>query len=666
MKKNLIRIAALTTIFAFGLGLSLTINKQPVRNEAAQYIDNFDNYVYSGSYYSGISETAGDGLNGELRTALTSLIYPKDWYTYGSSGDNHLSTQLQYADEDPTNPNNMIYFYTRDSVTKNAASSWNREHVWPQSLSNDNYGTDDGAGSDVLHIRPTYNSTNSQRGSLLMGDVNKSGAVIYNGMTYGYIKNSKFEPIDSVKGDVARIFMYVWTAYRSAYSNRPLNLLSAIESYDTLLKWHTLDKPDVLEGHRNDYAEQSVQKNRNPFVDHPEYAWKIFGDSASSSVKEACIEAYPGDGSLPQAKIMTGISISGKAIKTEYYVGQSFDPAGLTVTANYDDDSAKTIPASNCTWTPNPLVEGTSEVTCTYNGFSAKYSGITVIARDTPGGVYSVEFLTTADSGTDVTASTISSQWKNNTLVESVSDLSKVYPGEKGLKLGSSKANGKITFNLKNDAQNNIIRVAIQTTQFSGSAYYTVKLGNTTIGSGVEAGSLFQKELNKESASKLTIESNGRLYLNSISVEIYQSSQSSSSSQPPISSSSVPPTSSESSSSAYSESSSSSSVSSEDSSSSISSEYSSSSASNSEASSSSLISSSESSTLSSTTSSVEASSSEIISEQSTSEQTSSSFSNESSEPKKSTGGCHGSILGAVSLAGFTALIGLVFVLSKKK
>ena len=73
-------------------------------------------------------------------TALTSLIHPSGWYTYGSTGSDHLDSVLQDADEDPTNPNNMIFLYTRNSVAKchsiSASGPWNREHVWPQSLSN--------------------------------------------------------------------------------------------------------------------------------------------------------------------------------------------------------------------------------------------------------------------------------------------------------------------------------------------------------------------------------------------------------------------------------------------------------------------------------------------------------------------------------------------------
>ena len=139
MKKSVITLSALSIVFALGLGLVAVKNStQPVNSVSAEpHTANFDPYTYSGSYYDDIDATKlSEGLSGTLRTTLTSLIYPEGWYTYGGSGSNTLSTQLQYADEDPTNSSNMIYLYTRNSVKKNAASSWNREHVWCQSLSN--------------------------------------------------------------------------------------------------------------------------------------------------------------------------------------------------------------------------------------------------------------------------------------------------------------------------------------------------------------------------------------------------------------------------------------------------------------------------------------------------------------------------------------------------
>ena len=317
MKRNnkLLKITTLFTAFAIGASLIVVQNKKATEVQAAQHINNYALYSYSGNYYNSFNFNLSGGLNGALREALTTLIYPKGWYTYGSQGETHLATQLQYADQDPTNSNNMVYFYTRDSVKKNPATGWNREHCWPQSLSNKCWG-ESKAGTDILHLRPTYSNTNSSRGNDKYADVNKASPREYNGMTFGYGSGSSFEPLDSVKGDAARIIMYTWTAYKNYYSNLP-DITNVFESYDTLLRWHAQDKPDVLEGNRNNYCETSVQKNRNPFVDHPELAWKIFGDQASTSVKNACMEAYPASGYTPDVgdeDELTGISLNDSSL----------------------------------------------------------------------------------------------------------------------------------------------------------------------------------------------------------------------------------------------------------------------------------------------------------------------------------------------------------------
>ena len=310
-KKNVIKLITVSAIFALGVSLTINANNNSVTKvEAAQYLNDYDPYTYNGSYYEEIDFTASEGMNGKIREDITNLIIPEDFYSYYSSGNDHLSTQLQYADEDPTNSDNMVYFYTRDSVAKNPATSWNREHVWCQSLSNGNWGTEKG-GTDLLHIRPVYESVNSSRGNNVYADLNKSGAKYYEGKLYGYANNDYFEPIDQVKGDVARIIMYMWTAYKDYENYSDLNITDIIESYDTLLRWHTLDKPDALEGHRNDYVESSIQQNRNPFVDRPELAWEIFGNNASSAVKNACKEVYPSCGYAPNPNnVKTELSLA--------------------------------------------------------------------------------------------------------------------------------------------------------------------------------------------------------------------------------------------------------------------------------------------------------------------------------------------------------------------
>ena len=280
---------------SYGLFANTTVYEiQPVL--AASHPANYDPYVYSGNYYSGIS-----GTGASLRAALTTLIHPTSVPKYSGTGDNTLAQHLQKADEDPTNSSNMIYLYTRNSVKKNAAGSWNREHVWPQSLSNNCWGQGR-AGADMLHLRPTYNTTNSTRSNDLYGEVTGGTERVYNGITYGYSKNGYFMPLDSVKGDVARICMYVWVAYHDEYLSRLPALTKVFQSMDVLMSWHIQDKPDVMEGNRNNYVESSTQGNRNPFVDHPEYAWKIFGDkefNLSQSVYNQAVATYPDSGYNP-------------------------------------------------------------------------------------------------------------------------------------------------------------------------------------------------------------------------------------------------------------------------------------------------------------------------------------------------------------------------------
>ena len=380
-KQNLIRLAILTTVFALSAGLVIaTRSSKPTRVVAAQNLNNYAAYTYSGSYYDGIDFTASDGMDGNLRKALTTKIYPSGFYTYSGSGSTYLSTILQYADEDPTNSNNMVYLYTRNSVTKNAASSWNREHVWCQSLSNDNWGTTKG-GTDILHIRPVYDSVNSSRGNKPYADLNHSGAKYYNDMLYGYADKTYFEPIDAVKGDVARTIMYLWTTYNN--TTKPLNILSVFKDYNTLISWHTNDKPDVLEGNRNNYAQTSRQGNRNPFVDHPELAWRIFGSQVSASVKNACMEAYPST-SGSETIDPTGISLNKSTSTLEegnkLQLSATLEPSGATGTVSWSSNNtaAATVNSSGLV---TAVKEGIATITASVNGYNATCV-ITVVASN--------------------------------------------------------------------------------------------------------------------------------------------------------------------------------------------------------------------------------------------------------------------------------------------
>jgi len=86
--------------------------------------------------------------------------------------------------------------------------------------------------------------------------------------------------------------------------------------------------------------------------------------------------------SATSSKILTDIAVSGTLTKTAYYVGESFDPSGLTITATYDDLTTKDV-TSSCSFTD--LTEGLTSVTATYvEGEVTKTAvigGITVSVR---------------------------------------------------------------------------------------------------------------------------------------------------------------------------------------------------------------------------------------------------------------------------------------------
>ena len=383
IRKNLIKIAVLTTVFAVGIGTVVFNNVTPTPLVADQHLDNYDPYYYDGTYYDSLHmENLNDGMNGSLRTTLTAHIKPQGFYTYGSTGETHLATQLQYADEDPTNSANMIYLYTRNSVKKNAASSWNREHVWCQSLSgtdNDhrNWGTTEG-GTDILHLRPTYPDVNSTRNNHPYGETTNGTPKYYNNMLFGYLEGDTFEPLAATKGDVARIIMYLWVTY-TGYTKSgggtyyPLNILRVIDSYDTLLRWHTEDRPDVLEGNRNNYCQTSKQKNRNPFVDHPELAWRIFGDAPNlnSSVKQACMNAYPLNGG--EQIDPTGIRLNKSTATVEagktLQLSATLEPTGATGSVTWTSNNTSVATVDNGLVTAKTT--GTATITATVASYSA-------------------------------------------------------------------------------------------------------------------------------------------------------------------------------------------------------------------------------------------------------------------------------------------------------
>lgn len=207
--------------------------------------------------------------------------------TTGHNQTTYQETRSMYvnSDADPDHPGNLILFYCRHSVngTWDSGTTYDREHVWPQSLGG--FGTS-GAGADLHHLRPTSPTCNSTRGNKPFANIRGTGTsyttlkTTIDGTAYtgGYYTDKYFEPLDEVKGDVARILFYLVTRYSDLETRFSQSSTSPVKgcSYELLLEWNELDPVDDLERNRNEYV-YSVQNNRNAFIDNPEFANMIWG-----------------------------------------------------------------------------------------------------------------------------------------------------------------------------------------------------------------------------------------------------------------------------------------------------------------------------------------------------------------------------------------------------
>lgn len=226
---------------------------------------------------------SAEGLSGAaLKNALHNIIKNHTVISYTAT-----EGALKDIDQDPNNSNNVLLHYKGTSVAKSSfGTSWNREHLWPQSL-----GADvSPKKSDLHHLFAEDVSLNSSRGNSVFDVVYPN----YTGSGYGnYWTSTKFEPRNAQKGDVARALFYMDVRYDGTGGEADLALLDTVSPnygqmgvLSTLLQWHVQDPPDDAERARNDKIYATYQHNRNPFIDRPEFANLIWapvsnGDSVS-------------------------------------------------------------------------------------------------------------------------------------------------------------------------------------------------------------------------------------------------------------------------------------------------------------------------------------------------------------------------------------------------
>ena len=241
-------------------------------------------------YYDNARNKSGN----DLKDALHEIIKGHVEFPYTSSSTDVWDI-LKLTDRDPSDTTLVELIYSGALVNGaqeyNSGSGWTREHVWAKSRGN--FGTSAGPGTDVHAIRPCYNSINSSRNNRAFNNCSSCNNVQYLGSNTGSFTDSNvwtFEPRDEMKGDVARMIFYMATRYEQE-DGVDLELDDTIRSnidqspfhsvLTTLLIWNKLDKVSAKEKRRNNIIYDEFQKNRNPYIDHPELADYIFGNLKS-------------------------------------------------------------------------------------------------------------------------------------------------------------------------------------------------------------------------------------------------------------------------------------------------------------------------------------------------------------------------------------------------
>lgn len=560
MKKKT-KLLSLISTSLIGLALSLGVAGAEKKNtvETNAYYTPSTHYEVSdtaselASYYSSISDS---DTGTSLLSKLQSLNSSKRKKTIGYSGiGTDTGGAVIYTDYDlnsTAKDSNGQTYGTRVAsfYTKTSATSWNREHMWPNSHGGNN------VEADILHTRPTISSENSSRGNSFYVEGKNNSSSGWDPYTAGYE--------EWVRGECARVILYCVVAYPSftlsdadSHSTSNSNKDNMMGNMNTLIKWHFNYQPNVYEKNRNDGAEY-LQGNRNPFVDHPEYVAKIWSNF-NSTVSNLCsinsstysnwipgnycsygtntpVQAAEGvtisastasvsvgstttlsatstdSGAITWttsnssvASISSSSAASGASItitgvaagtatitakrtingteysqtctvtvtkvvsslskgstsptKTTYTAGESFDPAGLTITANYSDSTSSDV-TSSVVWSPDPLTAGTTSVTGTYGGKSITITGLTVNAATEPEIIDSNSDLSVGDYVVLRTAAGVGvTGWNNNkdaTVSETESEWKKFY-------VASASSSG---FTLKDESANNFIASPGSSNQF--------------------------------------------------------------------------------------------------------------------------------------------------------------------------------------------------------
>ena len=303
---------------------------------------------------------SAEGLQGyELKTVLKNIIDNHTVLSYNGLNDLYVQIDKDLYYE---NDNSLLDMYSEKPNSADAynygfgdgdqcgnynseADCWNKEHIFPQGFFNEQLPM----RTDLHQVLPTDGYVNNRRSNYPFGEVNNATWTSTNGSKVGQnttpgFSGTVFEPIDEFKGDVARILLYFATRYENEVTSNgwddhdadPSNPLNGTNNQvyedwyiDLLLSWNEMDPVSEKEIDRNNGV-YDIQGNRNPFVDHPEWANAIWNPGMNTTdVNNLELTIYPNP-----AKSVLNLSADKNISKVEL-----FDLAGKKIQSKSSDSN---------------------------------------------------------------------------------------------------------------------------------------------------------------------------------------------------------------------------------------------------------------------------------------------------------------------------------------
>ena len=222
-----------------------------------------------------------------LKSALQSIIRNQTVIPYTASTTDTWDA-LKVLDEDPLNSTNVVLIYSglthpKSDQYNGSTGSWDREHLWPQSFGIVALNSNSRAKTDLFNLRPIDTIVNSVRGNKYYDISTPPISTRPDAPGSSYDSNS-WEPRDADKGPIARGMFYMAVRYDGSDADVPdLELSDSPDSatyrfgkLTTLLAWHRQFIVGASERQRNQTIYSLYQHNRNPFIDHSDFAEMVF------------------------------------------------------------------------------------------------------------------------------------------------------------------------------------------------------------------------------------------------------------------------------------------------------------------------------------------------------------------------------------------------------